>query len=124
MPQSSTSGGRHDSKVADRLDAQNSNAKSHGSPSEANSESQQHQRNGGASGNTDSPRNREQRPDSMNNGDRREDIAASNRFMPQSGKPAGIYNTQEEKDDQHREDIAASNRFMPQAGKPTGTSSL
>lgn len=28
MPQSSTSGGRHDSKVADRLDAQNSNAKS------------------------------------------------------------------------------------------------
>lgn len=60
----------------------------------------------------------------MNNGDRREDIAASNRFMPQSGKPAGIYNTQEEKDDQHREDIAASNRFMPQAGKPTGTSSL
>jgi hypothetical protein len=28
MPQSPTSGGRHDSKVADRLDAQNSNVKS------------------------------------------------------------------------------------------------
>ncbi|CAI7590032.1 unnamed protein product [Penicillium pancosmium] len=120
MPQSSTSGGRHDSKVADRLDAQNSNVKNH----EKNSESQQRQRNGGSSGNTDSPPNREQRADWVNNEDRREDIAASTRFMPQSGKPAGIYNTQEEKDDQHREDIAASNRFMPQAGKSTGTSSL
>ncbi|KAJ5974425.1 hypothetical protein N7481_011635 [Penicillium waksmanii] len=118
MPQSPISGGRHDSKVADRLDAQNSNVKSHGSPSETNSESQQHQRN------DSSPHNKEQRADSMDNGNRREDICASNRFMPQSGKPAGILNTSEEKDDQPREDIAASNRFMPQAGKPTGTSTL
>lgn len=55
--------------------------------------------------------------------------------MPQSGKPAKIYDSYEENvehrgdhsnsgEDHPREDIAASERFMPQAGKHTKTSSL
>lgn len=80
--------------------------------------------------NTQSSDNKEQR-ETTNNRAPRDDIAASSRFMPQSGKPAGIYNTQE--DDSERgethgeppgEKVAASNRFMPQSGKRTGTSSI
>ncbi|KAJ5740070.1 hypothetical protein N7533_012854 [Penicillium manginii] len=82
--------------------------------------------------NTDGPYDKDQTTESTNDECPREDIAASSRFMPQSGKPAGIYNTQTESvereetphDERRGEEVAASHRFMPQAGKPTGTSSL
>ncbi|CAP74371.1 Pc14g02300 [Penicillium rubens Wisconsin 54-1255] len=63
----------------------------------------------------------------------RENVAASNPFMPQAGKPAGIHNPGADKpeqrieshpDNNRRGNIAGSTHFIPQAGKPTGNSSL
>ncbi|KAJ5111196.1 hypothetical protein N7532_001731 [Penicillium argentinense] len=131
MAQNSNNCGRHDFKVNDRLNVQNSNVERDGAVPDVHSEFQQHHGKGGASENNECPHIREQRADPTNNGVR-EDIAASNRFMPQAGKPAGVYSNQEEgyaseeapEEDRRRKDIPASNRFMPQAGKPTGTSLL
>ncbi|KAJ5767004.1 uncharacterized protein N7511_004620 [Penicillium nucicola] len=63
----------------------------------------------------------------------RQNVSSSTAYMPQAGKPAGIYDPNADKPDQRvdtdpdarrREDVAGSSRFYPQAGKPAGNSSL
>ncbi|KAJ5288247.1 hypothetical protein N7478_003933 [Penicillium angulare] len=106
MSQHSKNNGPHDYRAMD-IDIQESNVKGDENEPKVPSESQQ------------------QRPDAKNNGEQYKDIPANSRFMPQSGKPAGVqYDKQKKRQEERRNDVSASSRFMPQAGKPTGTSSI
>lgn len=85
---------------------------------------QQHHSKLGLVEKSDLDHNGDEKLDPMNEDGRLENIPASNNFMPQSGKPAGVHYEPEKKDSEAgslKKHVAASNTFMPQAGKPTGT---
>jgi hypothetical protein len=105
-------------------------------PSSSHPPSAHEHGHGGACGGTAGPHNShivnkvDSRLDSDQNSEK---VSSSTPYMPQAGKPAGIYDPKAEKPDQRvdsdpdarrREDVAGSSRFYPQAGKPAGNSSL
>ncbi|KAJ5222470.1 uncharacterized protein N7469_008710 [Penicillium citrinum] len=118
MPNYSIERGKDEFKLAEKVDHHSTQNKDTQTKSESHSGHDQSEP--------------EQRGNTISNRSPREDVAASSRFMPQAGKPAGIYDVdmgqndegEEKHEKDHRDDVAASVPYMPQSGKQTKTSSL